>query len=444
MTTVLSDKDYNDEEILKRLNFEEASKRLPLIIYLGCLCVIGIFGNVHVLMFCRFKLHTRSNYRTFIMCLAFLDLLNCCVAMPFEIADSILPYTFNIPFLCQFLRGFNTFVTIGSTCILEIIAVERYWKICRPLQVKMSKSKALHVCLAGILISVVMSLPQAIFNGKKTVYLQEVYHNVTFNFTILYNVTGCDCSISDEFAKSIWPQIYYGLMNIGIIAAITSIVTVYSLIGRKISTALSRYRGFLSSSLTSPNGSISSNVAIKLTPIADNEANKAGSKESKKTPVNSDDSDYPEVLDNVFTDETKENQSCNRNCLKIIAGLARQWSSKKQVSKKDSEDVYRQRQNSLHEKRMIKTTKILFLITIVFVMCYIPVLVLLITAVLKRGFSSNLSYAGKILYSIGIRLIFLNNVINPFIYAFYDKHFRKYCFTWYKSLFSKCICRNKK
>lgn len=444
MTTVLPDKGYDEEDILRKLNFEEASSRLPLIIYLGCLCVIGVFGNVHVIMFCRFKLHTRSNYRTFIMCLALLDLLNCCVAMPFEITDSILPYTFNIPFICQLLRGFNTFFTIGSTCILEIIAVERYWKICKPLQLKMSKSKAVNACSIGILISAVLSLPQAVFNGKRTVYLQGVYHNVTSNVTVLYNVTGCGCSIKDEFAKSIWPRIYYGLMTIGILVAITSIFTVYSLIGRKISNALSRYRGILSSSLTSPNGSISSNVAIKLNPKGDKGLNKVGPKEPIRTPINSDDSDYPDTLDNVFTDETGESKSCNRSCTKIISCLARRWTSDNQVSNKDSEDVYRHRQNSLHEKRMIKTTKILFLITIVFVMCYIPVLVLLILAVAKRGFSSNLGYAGKTLYSIGIRLIFLNNVINPFIYAFYDKHFRKSCLDWYKTLVSKCICRNKK
>lgn len=102
------------DTLLRELNDRTALRFLPVIIYMSLLMLVGIFGNLMVLIvYLRKRLKCSSDY--FILNLAFLDLLTCLIGVPVEIADLRDPYMFYAPAACKLLRTVESFSNMGST-----------------------------------------------------------------------------------------------------------------------------------------------------------------------------------------------------------------------------------------------------------------------------------------------------------------------------------------
>ena len=78
---------------LEEINEREIRKLFAPIIYLAILMVVGIFGNLTVLIIYRRK-YAKSVYRTVIWNLALTDFIFCSLTMPFNIGRLIRYYTF--------------------------------------------------------------------------------------------------------------------------------------------------------------------------------------------------------------------------------------------------------------------------------------------------------------------------------------------------------------
>ena len=90
----------------------------------------------------------------------------------------------------------------------------------------------------------------------------------------------------------------------------------------------------------------------------------------------------------------------------------------------------------LRDTSLITVTKMLFYITLVYFISFIPHLVLMITLMLNKPFLSSLDQVEATVFYIGLRSFLINSVANPFIYNFMDTKFRKECkklFNWKKS-----------
>ncbi|XP_052083613.1 thyrotropin-releasing hormone receptor-like [Mytilus californianus] len=72
----------------------------------------------------------------------------------------------------------------------------------------------------------------------------------------------------------------------------------------------------------------------------------------------------------------------------------------------------------------LKTTRSLIVITGIFIIVFAPYLVLSCVISLDIEFKSGLSYLELTVYQIGIRLLLINNVSNPFVYGFTDDRFK--------------------
>lgn len=86
----------------------------------------------------------------------------------------------------------------------------------------------------------------------------------------------------------------------------------------------------------------------------------------------------------------------------------------------------------IRDASVIKVTKMLFVITIVYFISFIPHLVLMNIVLLDEHFLISLDGIQAGIYYIGLRSFLINAVANPFVYNFMDKKFRKECKTiWY-------------
>ncbi|BFZ05799.1 hypothetical protein BsWGS_08838 [Bradybaena similaris] len=209
------------EEYLDYLNTSFADRLLPAVVVLAVLMSMGVVGNILVLFMytCKSK---RGTVTLFIQALAVFDLLSCCVAIPGEIIDMTNNYTFGSHSLCKIMRTVNLFCTVSSGTTLVVVAIDRYKRICCPLKRQITlKGATIVICICAI-SSLAISLPTAIFYGSRSIS------------TDLTSVNGTDCSISDQFANTVFPIAYNSLqMFLFLVGAVTMIV-LYSLIGSKV------------------------------------------------------------------------------------------------------------------------------------------------------------------------------------------------------------------
>ncbi|KAL4217739.1 hypothetical protein ACF0H5_022479 [Mactra antiquata] len=90
----------------------------------------------------------------------------------------------------------------------------------------------------------------------------------------------------------------------------------------------------------------------------------------------------------------------------------------------------------------VKYTFIMIVITIVFVMSFLPYLALVIWRHYQDEHEMyTLTDTELVLFQIGVRSIFLNSALNPLIYGGFNSKFRTF---FYKSLCCKCLTRKRK
>ena len=77
-------------------------------------------------------------------------------------------------------------------------------------------------------------------------------------------------------------------------------------------------------------------------------------------------------------------------------------------------------------ERERKITVVLFTITVLFIVSFLPYLIILILYSADESYEANMTNTQHIVYLIGLRLYLLNNVSNPFLYSSFDSKFRKH------------------
>lgn len=184
--------------------------------------------------------------------------------------------------------------------------------------------------------------------------------------------TGYDCSLADEYADTLLPVIGEGLILIISISCMIVLIVTYSLIGRKI---------------------LKQSIFRRQFQIA---------KSSNTSDViKSDDTQNVEVFTMTGSSDSTQNI---------------------ETLNKDNERKEKEKPSSLR-----RVTKIAFVVSIVFILSYIPhVVVSLLTAV-KGSFLLEPGPVVSALMPILARSVMINNVANPIIYGFMDNRFRKNC-----------------
>ncbi|KAJ8312397.1 hypothetical protein KUTeg_009770 [Tegillarca granosa] len=202
--------EINNFTTLYDINQQFTERHLGGIIFTGILMIFGVFGNLTVLWIYirRFKM---SNYRTYTIWLALMDVGNCLIGMPFLIYYMSHYLIFPSSVLCKLGRFVNVFTTNCSAYILVVISYDRYRKICKPLQWQFTQKQAKISCMVATCIGMVTSWPALVLYGIYTVD------------TMLPNVRGDRCWTDDTYRDQVYPSVYY----IGLYVLNLSVVPVF-------------------------------------------------------------------------------------------------------------------------------------------------------------------------------------------------------------------------
>ncbi|KAK3103828.1 hypothetical protein FSP39_022219 [Pinctada imbricata] len=354
---------------LQDLNDEEVMRRLPSLIYMAVLIVVGVPGNLSVLVI-FYRYYKETTYRTFVLALASVDLVACTVCMPFEVIETRYQYTFYAVTICKLFRTNNIVISVSSIFILICLSADRYRHVCNPLKRQMTVKTAKIACVVSALAAVMVAWPNFLFSGTRHVELRS-------------NLTGIDCSMSDEYRKSKLPFYHSALLLLIFIIAILTIIILYILIGAKV-WKHSNFRKAFQNSRSASYSTSSTSVG--------------GSKRSKHQDCK--DQQYP--LQQIEIKQSDQNKGSNAASMK----------------KKDNSNS-----SPKETQQTSRITKVAFAISVLFILSYLPHLILTIMTAIKGSFIAKPGPVVSAILPIVTRSVFINSVGNPFIYGFIDKRF---------------------
>lgn len=355
------------DKLLRKLNDELALRYLPVIIYMLLLIFTGCFGNILVIIvYARKKPKSSTHY--FIINLAALDLLTVLIGMPTEIADLRFPYMFYATAACKILRTVESLSTMGSIITLMAVAIDRYNRVCKYGK-QMTTKRARRICYIAVLIGVITCWPAAIVFGKKTVDVD------------IPGANAVDCSTDDSMKGTIYPLLYYGSLFLYFVVCVVFFTVVYARLIFYIKNKKKKGR-------LSKKGVSYSDKKFASTSVTDTDESS---------------------LSTIGKEQTKETTTV--------------------PSERKKSDIAPQKYGVnatvKYQIRTSKTTVMLGIVTVVFVLSFLPFLTVMVVRNIVKNFEQLLSPTAEIFYKFCLKSYFINNAVNPVIYSFLNIQFRQ-------------------
>lgn len=152
---------YTTDDLSRQIN----KRNLAAVIFVSAMILVGTIGNVLVILVFTFKF-SKSTYRVYVLCLAYLDTVNCCVTMPFVLTYLLFSQNYPSDVLCKFGHFVGFYIGLASPFTLILIAADRYRNICQPLCLQMTEKKAQLSCIIVNIASFTMSWHVPVIYGS--------------------------------------------------------------------------------------------------------------------------------------------------------------------------------------------------------------------------------------------------------------------------------------
>ncbi|XP_041378488.1 uncharacterized protein LOC121390679 [Gigantopelta aegis] len=120
--------------VMNVLYHDPSPEVIILITMLSVFMVVGTVGN-GLVIFVFQKVREKSTAHLFIITLAIIDLFTCMVIIPFTIVVEYLRYDIRYDFLCKMYQFLITSKVPLSSFVMVAIAFDRYFCICHPLRI---------------------------------------------------------------------------------------------------------------------------------------------------------------------------------------------------------------------------------------------------------------------------------------------------------------------
>lgn len=379
---------------------------LPSLVYVSFLLVVGIPGNLMVIYVYSLKWRA-STSRVFILALGSYDFINCLTSLTTEIVLLSRFLNFDFPVWCKVSRFMTAFINSGSTFILVAIATDRFLRICRihkdPISVELARS----LVFISVFFAALTSWPALLLYGTYT---------VIFPLKPPVYFKGKTCLVSDSMVDKTYPLIFVIFLLSAHFMVDAVLIALYSFVGR----AIYHQQAFRESMI------IKNSMKNSAKP-----ANKSDGSNSNYT-VDELDEHRPAIKNS-----NSENERASFMFWKKLSLDYRKSKGHKNPSKQKKK-VIRELKQSLKSHPSIdsttpksgskiragRTTLMLFLVTVMFILSFMPYSILVIVRYTDPGFYTRLTSGGKAVYNVVLRSYLLNSVVNPLVYCFVSKEFR--------------------
>ncbi|XP_066303371.1 probable G-protein coupled receptor No9 [Branchiostoma lanceolatum] len=201
-------------------NQQQSQIYLPSLVFLPIFACIGTVGNVAVAVVYVKKKKTSAS--VYILALAAVDLVTCALLIPLDITASVLQYSYPSDFLCRLTPFLTHTLSMYSVVLLLSIAVERYLAVHRPIAFATTIPRSKVVVSVGAVASAVICCPLL------TIYELVLKANVGWN---VYR-----CSLKDSGYATVVSAYSYLLIGVtlaaSLVIAVLYVRTFRSIVGR--------------------------------------------------------------------------------------------------------------------------------------------------------------------------------------------------------------------
>ncbi|XP_052761833.1 orexin receptor type 2-like [Mya arenaria] len=402
---------FLNEEITESFRREKSAQFFtilaPSFVYTAVLMMIGMPGNLIVVLVYLLKM-AKTTSRHFIISLAICDFFNCAFGMPVELSLLLNFYNFDYPILCKMSR-FTTFImNNASTCVLICIAVDRFRRVCLPLRPNMTVRHSKILCSTFAVVSILSAIPSLFIYNTISIPVRRLVNNVS----VRVNLKTC---YVDPGAGTTLPLAFSLYLFVFIIGMIMALSTMYGLIGRIICAQRTQSRP--------RRGTLRSSISFDaLTHRVDTNTNKTSIRLLRSLSHHS---------PNLFRSRGKSTSRSNSPIPDIAEPLA--------IPHHAHSDTCVRRHGG-KEVRAGRTTLILFIVTLVFILSFVPYLILAAMRYITPAMFKNLASLELTVYHLTLRSYLLNSAANPLIYCFLNRQFRQKVQIFFKDTF---CCKKK-
>lgn len=351
---------------------------IPIVIFMLLLIVTGVFGNVLVIIVYT-KLKKKTTAVLFILYLAYVDLITLVTVHPYVIFKLIHCCNQTWVVLCKILEfGIHASLCI-STAILLMVSVDRFVAICLPLRYFRYQLWAKHILMGCCVTGVILSIPILMFYGKREIIMDVADRKLH----------GYVCDITNYFQKSSFQMMFGGVMFVCYITACTLLVVFYTCVARKA------YECRKVNPQTTRRIHVNDNVSPQ------NESAKSCS------------SQLFSVTKTSSMSVKKHNTNINLGTTINISSLKSQQLEANRI---------------LPDK--LKAAKMLSFVTLVFILSWMPFFVLRVISIGSADSEKEKckeSHFFNVFLNFLQHLFYVNNAVNPLIYAIMHKQFRVTC-----------------
>ena len=433
---------------------------VPALTFVVIVMCLGVIGNGLVLMVYGGKIQKNSNYRSFVLTLAWIDMAACCLGMPSILVDMLRTFTFYSDTACKLLKLISHAIVSASAMTHLLIGIERHRKICKPLKKQLSTRGAKVILLAIVLLSFIIALPAFMFYGRCKFEVKE------------NNITVSICTIVKSYIQTPLPAIYEStLFSLQVITALALFV-VYILIARQIWKTKRAIQPFLKRfsnevNINEAGTQILGPVTEQLSEFKSSMCNKLGRVlyrksilQSIKGNTNASTDSEPTGTNKIKGTRKQENDSRNEERQDTTVGIhvigGQKASMKTLPSQTDEEnevsEVFHSRNSDCNDTTETastrtqinrlpkiqtassksvkmhsrKVTAVSVAITFVFIISYVPYFIV-IWASVKGHRHVHMTSAEEALYRISGISYIINNAANAFVYYLMDNDFRTKC-----------------
>lgn len=413
-------------QLEKRYHNDFLVVEVMLTVLLPIISVFGIIGNsLVILVFQQHVKNSSSNF--FIVVLGAIDLLICTFCIPTSLIIEVWRFpTYDV--ICKLLNWFRCFLVLFSPMLLILIAIDRCLLIC------FVPSKHIKVKFAPILLILIimvctcLSIPSGLISGIDIKVKQTNVSNSELNITIQLQMLQAlesskyltsSCHIDERFINAKQFNIYRYFVMTLFFTILSSLILLYASIFTFIIIQHSRWKRSNTDPKYNPpdqdpnDGKENVNLSLK------SDSNCCKSKVTSTEMSSMLRKSKSSTIDSKF--HVKE------ICSYII------YSPKKRKLKIRNDSVKSETLSTLHTtlvkartirkpSRSIKTLKTLLLVSLSFILSFVPYL-LVSTGLLF--FNNPLSYSEEVMKSLLYYSYNLNSVLNPLIYSCMNTSFQK-------------------
>ena len=421
---------------LESQNLSYLSSAWPTVIYLSVLMAAGVAGNSLVLLVYSRKVKSGVT-RFYILAMAACDLATNCFSLPMQVLEIRFQYTFWSDWSCKMAWTLVGFLVLLTFFLLLAVAVDRQRVICRQLQhARLASSrehKAVALCVA---FSLILSSPMFWMVGTQEVHFPNTnVTGVTFSyvgdsiFMIVYRVMNLfifvvgfagTCVSYGRIARHLW--VHKKRQR-------TAIATFQRVSPNKNDVVQIEIQGDTSgngAANTSTSGASATCIDTCLPEDADPsstsniQTNRSPDAEDQPAPSTDTSTEADEAVSNLEEDNNMAaRRKLARLCSRLTAGRA--------GDRRINEAHFKSRSSSRGIRKIHnRTTLMLFVLTVVFFLNYIPhLLVMLMSAMLSQ--QAVIDLLGFNVFKVMRSSVFINSAINPLVYSLCSPQFRSNC-----------------